>query len=269
MEYLEQARDELMGISELQALWAESGTKLSTYRVEIQYREGAVYGDKLQVRSTAHQVSPSQLRFDQEIWKSGGDKAIVVAQAEVRCLDRNGEQVAMPDGIVARAASYPFANDAEPQPWPDATGDAAPARWISPLELYFEDTDHTGIVHQSNYLKYFERARQPCLGKEMLARLWEEDGIGWVVIKAVLQYNNNVQYKDDIEIRTRLKKSSTFRTSFTQEVWSKSGDRPMVEGEVELCNVSREGKLIKVPPSVKAEIKKELARQKEAMKAAA
>ena len=36
------------------------------------------------------------------------------------------------------------------------------------VEIYYEDTDHSGWVYHPNYLKYFERAREHSLGREKL-----------------------------------------------------------------------------------------------------
>ena len=50
-----------------------------------------------------------------------------------------------------------------------------------PVQIYYEDTDLSGVVYHANYLKYFERAREHLLGPTELARLYNEDGIGVVV----------------------------------------------------------------------------------------
>ena len=34
------------------------------------------------------------------------------------------------------------------------------------IQIYYEDTDHSGVVYHANYLKYFERAREHMLGVE-------------------------------------------------------------------------------------------------------
>ena len=31
------------------------------------------------------------------------------------------------------------------------------------VQVYYEDTDHSGVVYHANYLKYFERAREDML----------------------------------------------------------------------------------------------------------
>ncbi len=52
------------------------------------------------------------------------------------------------------------------------------------VQIYYEDTDHSGLVYHANYLKYFERAREHMLGLAELRRLYDEDGVGFVVYDA-------------------------------------------------------------------------------------
>ena len=39
-----------------------------------------------------------------------------------------------------------------------------------PVQIYYEDTDHSGVVYHPNFLKYFERAREHVIDSERLAR---------------------------------------------------------------------------------------------------
>lgn len=43
------------------------------------------------------------------------------------------------------------------------TGRIEAGRHYLPLRVYFEDTDHTGIVYHANYLRFMERARTEML----------------------------------------------------------------------------------------------------------
>ena len=44
---------------------------------------------------------------------------------------------------------------------------------IVPIRIYYEDTDAGGLVHHSNYLRYFERGREHVLGCAKLTELFE------------------------------------------------------------------------------------------------
>lgn len=122
------------------------------------------------------------------------------------------------------------------------------------VQIYYEDTDHSGVVYHANYLKYFERAREHLLGVEELVRLWEEDGIGFVVYAASLKFREGATHGETIEIRTTVTQGSAYRAVFDQQVWRRGGDKAMVLGEVELCCVDRAGKLVRLPDSVVARV---------------
>ncbi len=123
------------------------------------------------------------------------------------------------------------------------------------VQIYYEDTDHSGLVYHANYLKYFERAREHLLGVEELVRLLNEDGIGFVVYKAELTYKKGAVFGDAIEIRTTAAKESDFRLTFQQNVHRPSeGDALLVEGRIEMVCVDRDGKLVPIPPSVVARL---------------
>ena len=121
-----------------------------------------------------------------------------------------------------------------------------------PVQIYYEDTDHSGLVYHANYLKYFERAREHVLGTAELVRLLNEDGIGFVVYKAALTYKKGAVFGDTIEIRTEVRAESDYRLHFQQNVYR--GDELLIEGEVQLVCVDAAGKLVRVPTSVTARL---------------
>lgn len=117
-----------------------------------------------------------------------------------------------------------------------------------PVQIYYEDTDHSGLVYHANYLKYFERAREHVLGTAELVRLLNEDGIGFVVYKAALTYKKGAVFGDTIEIRTEVRAESEYRLHFQQNVYR--GEELLIEGQIELVCVDAAGKLVRVPSSV-------------------
>lgn len=121
------------------------------------------------------------------------------------------------------------------------------------VQIYYEDTDHSGVVYHANYLKYFERAREHLLGTEELVRLLEEDGIGFVVYRAGLTYRRGARFGDTVEIHTSVEKSSDYRLVFEQNVVLEG--ETYVEGSVELVCVDGDGKLVPLPASVTARLR--------------
>ena len=61
-----------------------------------------------------------------------------------------------------------------------------------PVQIYYEDTDHSGVVYHPNFLKYFERAREHVIGSDQLAMLWDVHGLGFAVYKSNVTYQEGV-----------------------------------------------------------------------------
>jgi len=118
------------------------------------------------------------------------------------------------------------------------------------VTIYYEDTDHSGLVYHANYLKYFERAREHVLGREELVRLLLEDGVGFVVYRAELTYRRGARFGDVVEIRSSVEKTSDYRLAFKQNVHRHSDGELLVEGQVDLVAVDRESQLIALPDVV-------------------
>ena len=124
-------------------------------------------------------------------------------------------------------------------------------RDVFPIQIYYEDTDHSGRVYHANYLKYFERAREHLLGVEELVRLYREEGVGFVVYKADLSFREGAQFGELLEVRSSVRIESDYRATFRQEIWRPDGRLPMVEGIIQLVTVNRDHQLIRLPEHVR------------------
>ena len=123
-----------------------------------------------------------------------------------------------------------------------------------PVQVYYEDTDFTGVVYHANYLKYFERAREHLLGVEALVKLYQERGVGFVVYKAELTYREGAVHGDLLEVRTTANAPSEYRAMFNQSIW-RGGRGPLVEGLITLCCVDPQRRLVPLPEGVYAALK--------------
>ena len=118
------------------------------------------------------------------------------------------------------------------------------------VQVYYEDTDHSGVVYHANYLKYFERAREHLLGISALVTLFEEHGIGFVVYKADLTYKKGAQFGDHVRIETTVEQESAFRLIFKQIAKLNVDNGVLVEGLIDLVCVDRHRNLVKLPDVV-------------------
>lgn len=128
------------------------------------------------------------------------------------------------------------------------SGGAGAGTHVFPVQIYYEDTDHSGLVYHANYLKYFERAREHVLGVDELVRLLHEDGIGFVVYKCELTFRQGAVFGDTLEIRSTPRMESAFRVVFQQDVHR--GSELLVQGVVQMVCVDASKKLVPIPRSV-------------------
>ena len=113
------------------------------------------------------------------------------------------------------------------QPIPGVSGDVASA--TIPVRIYYEDTDAGGLVHHSNYLRYFERGREHLLGCNKLLTLFARSGRSFVVASITVLYKKGAVWGDVLEIRTSTHVHSPYRVEFRQDVYR--GDELLVEGD--------------------------------------
>ncbi len=122
------------------------------------------------------------------------------------------------------------------------------------VQIYYEDTDHSGLVYHANYLKYFERAREHLLGTAELVRLLTEEGKGFVVYKCEMTFKQGAVFGDTIEIRSTPKLESEYRVVFQQDVYRRDKttgkDELLVLGVVQMVCVGGDKKLVRLPESV-------------------
>lgn len=118
------------------------------------------------------------------------------------------------------------------------------------VQIYYEDTDHSGVVYHPNFLKYFERAREHVIGSDLLASLWRERGLGFAVYKADVVFQEGVEFADVCDIRTSYRLDGTFKTLWRQEVWRPGAMRAAVIGDIEMVCIDSSKKLQPVPADI-------------------
>lgn len=116
-----------------------------------------------------------------------------------------------------------------------------------PVQIYYEDTDHSGLVYHANYLKYFERAREHAIGPEKLIRLWEQEGVGFAVYKAELGFFEGAIFGDVLDIRSRFELESAYRMNWYQEAWRPGSRRAACTAVIQMVCIDSEKKLRPIP----------------------
>jgi tol-pal system-associated acyl-CoA thioesterase len=122
-----------------------------------------------------------------------------------------------------------------------------PREYIHPVNIYYEDTDFSGLVYHANYLKFCERAREHMIGIPILVELYRDKGIGFVVYKAELTYKDAAAYGDELEVRSTAARGSDYRLTFNQDIYRKSDNKLLVKCVLELVCVDAAKKMVQLP----------------------
>jgi len=122
------------------------------------------------------------------------------------------------------------------------------------VQVYYEDTDHSGVVYHANYLRYCERAREHILGIDALVDLWERQGIGFVVYKANLTFKEGARFGDTLTVTTTVKAESEYRAIFHQPITRHKDGALLVDAEIHLVCVDAQKKLVKLPDIVSSRL---------------
>ena len=126
--------------------------------------------------------------------------------------------------------------------------------YLFTTQIYYEDTDHSGVVYHANYLKYFERAREHMFGISSLVELYQQEGIGFVVYQAQMNFKKGAEFGDQIIIESTVVKESSYRLIFHQQAWKEieqtSSKELLVDAHIHLACVNIQKKLVPLPETV-------------------
>ncbi|OUR76791.1 thioesterase [Colwellia psychrerythraea] len=121
-----------------------------------------------------------------------------------------------------------------------------------PVQIYYEDTDHSGVVYHPNFLKYFERAREHVIDSDKLATLWQEKGLGFAVYKANLTFQDGVEFAEICDVRTSYQFEGKYKTLWRQELWRPNATKPAVIGDIEMVCLDKQKRLQPIPEEILA-----------------
>lgn len=91
--------------------------------------------------------------------------------------------------------------------------------------MRYGETDQMGVVHHSNYLRYFEVARLEWLTQLGVSyNAMEAAGIMMPVIAADIQYKQAAKFEDTLKIQIRLRALPLVKMIFDYQVYNQNGD---------------------------------------------
>ena len=108
------------------------------------------------------------------------------------------------------------------------------------LQVQYYETDQMGVVHHSNYIRYYETARTDFIKSIGLSyRQLEESGTTMPIINVTSKYIQPAKYDDVLTIKVVLKELPTSRIIFYYEVYNQT--KALInEGETMLAFINQE-----------------------------
>jgi len=120
------------------------------------------------------------------------------------------------------------------------------------IRVYYEDTDHGGVVYYANYLKFMERARSEFLrsaGLE-LDSIEADFGVMFAVTEARVLYHSPALFNELLSVESSLTTMRGARITFNQKIYRKSDRTLLTSGDIHLACITREGKAARIPAPV-------------------
>lgn len=103
-------------------------------------------------------------------------------------------------------------------------------------KVQYYETDQMGVVHHSNYIRWFEEARVDYM--EKMGKGYdsvEEDGIISPVVSVNCEYKSPCRFGDTVYVVTCLQSISGVRFSFAYEVYDMESKELRAKGDSRHC----------------------------------
>ncbi len=123
------------------------------------------------------------------------------------------------------------------------------------LKVYYEDTDSGGVIYYANYLKFLERARTEALFSIGFSnKKIQEEFDALIIVKSCnIEYKKSAFLEDELTIRSFVK--SITKTSFFMNQIITKDEKIIVEAQVHLVFIDKNGKPIKIPEDIYSKFK--------------
>ena len=123
------------------------------------------------------------------------------------------------------------------------------------LKIYYEDTDSGGVVYYANYLKFLERARTEALFSIGYSNnKIQQDFNSLIIVKSCnIEYKKPAYLEDELTIRSFVK--SITKTSFFMNQIITRNNEVIVEAQIHLVFVNKDGKPKKIPEQIYSKFK--------------
>jgi acyl-CoA thioester hydrolase len=139
--------------------------------------------------------------------------------------------------------------------WPDLAGRIEEGRHILPVRVYFEDTDFSGLVYHTSYLRWCERGRSDFLRllgvrhADLIAPREGTEPAAFVVRRLEIDYLRPARIDDVLEILTDCIETGGAHILLAQQI--RRGDMVLCKVQVKVVLVSQSGKPMRLPAAAR------------------
>lgn len=112
----------------------------------------------------------------------------------------------------------------------------------------FVETDLMGVVHHSNYLRWFEMARVEYLrSANVLLPELIAGGVLFPIMEVSCQYRQPARFDEQIRIEAELSEYSRAKLCFSYKVWRENDQVLLAEGRTKNVFTDMNGRIIRLP----------------------
>ena len=109
--------------------------------------------------------------------------------------------------------------------------------------VQYYETDQMGIVHHSNYIRWFEEARTAYMDQNGIGYAdVEARGVQIPVVSISCSYHTAVKFGEAVAIDTRLAFYNGVRAIYEYQIYSTDGDTLLAEGQSEHCFIDAQSR---------------------------
>ncbi len=117
------------------------------------------------------------------------------------------------------------------------------------IRVHFYDTDEMGVVHHSNYIRWFETGRVEFLRSIGISlREMMNDGIMFPITEVQAEYLSSAKFDDELEIETRAITLTKVKMEFEYKIRRVGEEKVLVEGfSKNVFTSAATGKILRLP----------------------
>ena len=125
------------------------------------------------------------------------------------------------------------------------------------FHVHWVDTDVAGVMHFSNFFRYFEACEEEFYKsiRLPLTEIREKHGILLPRVEAHCQYKAPCRFEDTIDVTMKIREVAEKTITYDFLVTRKSDEKIAAEGYVKCIAISKEWKAVPLPKEVAARVR--------------